>query len=84
MKIGDKAKGFRFESYLVNYSYDMDPYVGVEGEIFKIMEDRFTIIFKEDSLERILRDGSQYHFWTYPLAEYIQIQREERLKELGL
>jgi len=23
---------------------EMDPYVGVEGEIFKIMEDRFTII----------------------------------------
>jgi len=41
MKIGDKARGFRFESDLLSYSCEMDPYVGVEGEIFKIMEDRF-------------------------------------------
>jgi len=78
MKIGDKARGFRFESYdFLSYSYEMDPYVGVEGEIFQIMEDRFTIMFKEDSVQ-------QYEFWTYPLAEYIQIQREEKLNELGL
>lgn len=80
MKIGDKAKGFRFTDLTLlglGYYNEMDPYVGVEGEIVLFDSDKFIIKFEDHrSIGTV--------FWTYPIADYLQIQREERFKELGL
>ena len=76
MKKGDKAKGFKFRtarnSANINYNEQMDRYVGVEGVVTDVGPDTFSIL---------------YHgvgHWSYPIQEYLVIQREERLKELGI
>lgn len=55
-KIGDKAKGFKFESDTgsVFYENKMDDYVGELGEVVEVYSDSFVIMFS-DQLE-----------WMYP------------------
>lgn len=87
MEIGDSAKGFRFgpeldkipdDSGLAAWSSgpvmtsQMLGYVGVPGKVEAIGNDWFSIRFA---------DGKCY---GYPLMEYMALQREERLKELGI
>ena len=78
MKVGDTAKGFWFESDKVIYNPNMDRYLGVEGEIVMIREDKFIIQFPGSS-----PGGTPVSRW-YPLSEYLQIQREDKLNELGI
>jgi hypothetical protein len=86
IKVGDKVKGFIFESkstegevgYGLNYHPNMDIYVGVEGEVAQVQEETFVVKFKN------LRNLSDYDMWTYPIADYIEITRHERLNELGI
>ena len=76
MKKGDKAKGFRFRtarnSANINYNKQMDRYVGVEGVVTDVGTDTFSILY----------DGVGH--WSYPIKEYLAIQRENKLKELGI
>lgn len=78
MKKGDKAKGFKFRggggrnSANINYNEQMDRYVGVEGVVTDVGPDTFSILY----------DGVGH--WSYPIKEYLAIQRENKLKELGI
>lgn len=81
MKIGDKAKGFEFtdqmRSKFIAMTSSMYNLIGVEGTIVEINYDQggFLICF-----------GFDYNgqAWWYPIDEYMKIQREERLNELGI
>jgi hypothetical protein len=99
IKVGQKVKGFIFESkdglllgelgYGLNYHPNMDIYVGVEGEVVKVLEETFLVNFKNLRSDReecgINFDyEAGYDMWTYPIAEYLEINRNERLNELGI
>jgi hypothetical protein len=76
IKTGDKVKGFKFPAFnnsaILNYNSDMNRFVGVEGVVSDVGTDTFSIFY----------DGVGY--WSYPIQEYLVIQRERRLKELGI
>lgn len=76
IKYGDKAKGFKFRtrqnSANMSYHKQMDRFVGVEGVVTDVGADTFSIFY----------DGIGY--WSYPIKEYLVIQREEKLKEIGI
>lgn len=57
IKIGDKIKGFKFEAMTNGIAFPppMERYVGVEGEVEEILEDRFKIRFPDAN------------YWFYPL-----------------
>lgn len=57
-KIGDKVKGFKFDSGIdgVGYAAEMDDYVGEVGEVVDVYTDSFVVKFP-DSLE-----------WMYPAS----------------
>ena len=77
IKLGDKAKGFKFTTFRnsanLSYNKQMERFVGTEGIVSDIGSDTFDILY-DDKVTR----------WTYPIQEYLAIQREERLKELGI
>lgn len=83
IKVGEKVKGFRFNnSSGVNYFELMDECIGMTGTITYINHsnidvDHFQIYFGRSK-------SGVNHNWTYPVAEYLAIQRELKLKELGL
>ena len=81
IKVGDKAKGFRFDdSTGVRYNNEMEKMVGKTGTVISIGTTNFTpsIIIEFEELRE------EISYWNYPLQEYLAILREERLKELGL
>ena len=74
IKIGDKVKGFKFgDDAEVNYVPAMDKYVGKSGKVCSIYENSVQISFDEDDKK-----------WYYPISEYITIQRETKLKQIGI
>lgn len=77
IKLGDKAKGFKFPEFRnsasLSYNKQMDRFVGTEGFVCDVGSDTFDILY-DDKVTR----------WTYPIQEYLAIQREERLRELGI
>jgi len=94
---GQKIKGFRFDkenSANVAWDESMARFIGVEGTVCKIAEGpagvgwRFEIRFPREW------DGDYGNpansSWSntvgamYPLAEYLQLIREERLAEIGI
>lgn len=81
MKVGDKAYGFNFESLNnsanITYNETMDRFVEVQGTIIRIESDRFALRF-----DSTIQSVSNY--WEYPINEYLAIQREDKLKELGI
>lgn len=66
-KIGDKAKGFKFDGGTdgVHYNNEMDDYVGVVGEVAEVYSDSFVIMFP-DHLE-----------WMYPISLWNLAKVEE-------
>lgn len=88
IKIGQKAKGFRFASASgVLYAEEMEKMAGKTGTITAIYEDRFTITFDDDLCRNPYASPHGQGFiarWTYPIKEYLEMRREERLKELGI
>lgn len=81
IKVGDKAKGFRFDdSTGVRYNNEMEKMVGKTGTVISIGTTNFTpsIIIEFEELRE------EISYWNYPLQEYLAIQREEKLKELGI
>jgi len=99
IKKGDRIKGFRFDndnSGAVRWDEWMYDYIGLEGTVTKIAEgpkgtgQRLQVRFQTLKNSRV-HDGIQPleiypNFVTamYPLAECLQLIREERLKEIGL
>lgn len=77
MKKGDKAIGFRFESFYLSYDPEMESFCGVEGTVAFVEQDydKFMIEF--------IIEGASWRWW-YPLSEYIEKRREEKLRELGI
>ena len=77
IKLGDKAKGFKFPEFRnsasLSYNKQMERFVGTEGIVSDIGSDTFDILYDDKGT-----------LWTYPVQEYLAIQREERLKELGI
>ena len=74
IKIGDKVNGFKFgDDAGVNYVHAMDKYVGKCGIVHSIYGNVSFNIFFEDN-----------RYFTYPIVEYLVLQREEKLKELGI
>lgn len=81
IKVGDKAKGFRFDdSTGVRYNNEMEKMVGKTGTVISIGTTNFTpsIIIEFEELRE------EISYWNYPLQEYLAILREEKLKELGI
>jgi hypothetical protein len=86
MKVGEKAKGFWFESNItehplkqfgkIGFIKDMHGYVGKEGTITEIHHLKWGSCF-----DISFDDGKK---WSYPMVEYLRINREERLNELGI
>ena len=97
IKKGNKIKGFRFDkknSANVPWSESMAQYIGVEGTVHKIAEgphgigSRFEVRFPrewdKDYSNQANTSWSNTIGVMYPLAEYLQLIREERLNEILL
>lgn len=93
VKVGDKVRGFKFGEKIddgsentfaiekatgLNYHPSMDLYVGEEGEVSEVKEETFVVKFKK------FLSLSDYDYWTYPIADYLEITRNEILSELGI
>ena len=91
IKRGDRAKGFRFDtSSGVRWNYLMEQFVGVEGiarqvrpKMNELVIGFMTTTIHVDTLRVMPAEPNMQH-WIYPLDEYLTLQREERLKELGI
>jgi hypothetical protein len=94
---GQKIRGFRFgkeNSANLIWSESMERFVGVEGTVHKIAEGpdgvgwRFEIRFPRewdgDYGNPANKSWSNTVGAMYPLAEYLQLMREERLAEIGI
>ena len=94
---GHKIKGFRFDelnSAHVNWSESMAQFIGLEGTVHKIAEGshgigpRFEVRFRRewdgDYSNEANTSWSNTICVMYPLAEYLQHIREERLNEILL
>lgn len=72
-KVGDKVKGFKFDSGIdgVGYDAEMDDYVGEVGEVVEVYTDSFVVKFP-DSLE-----------WMYPasLAHLAKIEESCKFED---
>ena len=84
MKIGDRVKGFEFgeqrRALFVSMTTHMYNLIGVDGTIVEIDHDNGT--FKIEFGNKNVDNGTSA--WWYPIDEYMKIQREERLKGLGI
>lgn len=79
MKVGQKAKGFWFESNItdkIGFIKEMRRYVGKEGTVTDVRYLKWGSCF-----DISFDDGK---IWSYPMEEYLRINREERLNELGI
>ena len=89
MKIGDRVKGFEFgeqrRAKFVSMTTHMYNLIGVDGTIVEIDHDNgtFKIEFGNKNDYYYNRDNGTSAWW-YPIDEYLMIQREQRLKELGI
>jgi len=97
IKKGDRIKGFQFDkdnSARVGWEERMLKYVGVEGTVHKIAEGpqgvgsrieiRFPRQWDMDYSNPANKSWSHTISVMYPLAECLQILREEKLKEIGI
>lgn len=95
--VKQKVKGFRFHelnSAHIDWSESMTQYIGVEGTVKKIAEGphgvgcRFEVRYPRhwdgDYSNEANTSWSNTIGVMYPLAEYLQHIREEKLKELGI
>jgi hypothetical protein len=81
IKRGDKAKGFRFDNTSgVRWNKQMENFVGVEGLVTMVRPkiNELVIEFTTNDTEPNMQH------WRYPLDQYLALQRECRLKELGI
>ena len=86
IKVGDRAKGFRFEtsSGANRFSwYQMEKFIGVEGIVKGVRPEINELVI---SFMVTTTNVTELHWqhWTYPLDEYLVLQREQRLNEIGI
>lgn len=91
---GQKVKGFRFDelnSAHVSWNESMSQYIGVEGTVIKRAEGPHGVGYRIEIRFPRKWDGDYSNeSWSnnvtamYPLAECLQLIREEKLKEIGL
>jgi len=97
IKKGDRIKGFRFDkdnSARVGWEEGMSKYIGVEGTVIKRAEGPYGVGSRIEIRFHRQWDGDYSNetnkSWSntigamYPLAECLQILREEKLNEIGL
>ena len=91
IKRGDRAKGFRFDtSSGVRWSDLMEQFVGVEGIVRQARPkmNELVIGFIGTPIYvhtfRVMPAEPNMQHWIYPLDEYLALQREEKLNELGI
>ena len=94
IKKGQKVKGFRFDelnSAHVSWNESMSQYIGVEGTVHKIAEGPHGVGSRiEIRFPRHWSGDYSNESWSntisvmYPLAECLQIIREEKLKQIGI
>ena len=94
IKKGQKVKGFRFDelnSAHVSWTESKAQFIGVEGTVHKIAEgphgvgSRIEIRFARHwSGDYSNESWSNNVITMYPLAECLQLIREEKLKEIGV
>jgi hypothetical protein len=88
IKRGDKAKGFRFKTSTNTYLHwnnQMEKFIGVEGIVKDVRPEINEIVISfivTTRLNGFIESHSQH--WTYPLDEYIALQREMKLHQLGI
>ena len=88
IKRGDNAKGFRFETsseFGVHWNNQMEKFIGVEGIVKAVRPEINELVISfivTTRLNGFIESHSQH--WTYPLDEYIALQREIKLNELGI
>lgn len=88
IKRGDRAKGFRFEtssSEFVHWNTQMEKFIGVEGIVKGVIPEINEIVISfivTTRLNGFIESHSQH--WTYPLDEYLALQREMKLNQLGI
>lgn len=83
VKVGQKVKGFRFKdkdnSSMLNWSeYNMAKYIGVEGTIMEIIE---SLKFNDKTYINYfsIQFGKYNEVWSYPIQEYLEYMRDEKL-----
>jgi len=80
-----QGAGFRFGSEVgLSYFHAMDPFVDAEGVIVEINDDRFLVKFPQIVNSDYFLASEEQECWWYPIAEYLRIQREDKLNELGI
>jgi len=89
IKVGDKAKGFEFAEGAERMTESMYRYIGLEGTIVEISNNIFRIEFDDVRSPKYPKSNIKNPCfpkisWWYPIKEYLEIQREERLSELGI
>jgi hypothetical protein len=97
IKKGQKVKGFQFDkdnSAHLSWNESMSQFIGVEGTVHKIAEGphgvgsrieiRFPRHWDGDYSNQSNTSWSHTIAMMYPLAECLQILREEKLKEIGI
>lgn len=70
MEIGDKIKGFKFDSsYMCGYANNMDNYIGMEGEVRSYNEytNSYNVLFE---------DGVS---WLYPKELCKKINKKNKI-----
>ena len=93
IKVGDKAKGFRFETssganrfsryFGVHWNPQMEKFIGVDGIVKGVRPEINEVVI---SFMVTTTNVTELHWqhWTYPLDEYLVLQREQRLNEIGI
>jgi hypothetical protein len=91
---GQKVKGFRFDelnSAHLSWNESMSQYIGVEGTVIKRVEGPHGVGSRiEIRFPRHWSGDYSNESWSnnvtamYPLAECLQLIREEKLKEIGI
>jgi hypothetical protein len=93
IKKGDRIKGFQFDkdnSARVGWEESMSQYIGVEGTVIKRVEgphgvgSRIEIRFARHWSGDYSNESCSNVIAMYPLAECLQLIREEKLKEIGI
>ena len=92
IKVGDKAKGFRFETsssttfsryFGVHWNNQMEKFIGVEGIVKGVIPEINEVVISFMVTTTNVKELHWQH-WTYPLDEYLVLQREQRLNEIGI
>ena len=104
IKVGDRAKGFRFETssgtnrfsryFGVHWNNQMEKFIGVEGIVKGVRPEINELVISfmvtttnvtELHWQAEINDCDTFKMhWTYPLDEYLVLQREHRLNEIGI